>query len=510
MKEEFSRIITYFRKISIGGATPQKIIFLLKIPLEEFGKNKSENDLEKIEEYIRKTKKIDHLIIKSNPIPFNVKNYYIPFDNIDFKIPKDIYEYLLAKFQSFLDEKIDRKVELVDHMVKYYLDDFWNQIEWDENYGNTSKQELLDRYYIKKEVKVKPKAPINDVNKYLSKKTLESDLKPLFKGIRKDDFFYFTGICYFSEWTSQVKKVTFVNNSILEITSEIFEYISLEAKENTIDFDNDSDKCVNYPKWLSDMIEDLDLDKLNVSQKQIQRVNLQLNNNIKKEIITFMKEMAKLKNDAKENGVTNEEQKKILLFQYEKLFEEILSDENYDKIYNGGMKTKIEDILNYLLSDNLWILGYYGDSGELVTKTYTNSKWKPDIIIKNKDGRNFVYELKRADVDVIHWDSSHKSYYLSAACNQAIAQIENQHQFLIQEAAINGDRFSFTKNDQLFIIIGNYQNELDPSKFAPSEKSYYSSEQEIIETRKAGIQLIRNKFKNAHIIFYDELEKHIN
>jgi hypothetical protein len=46
-----------------------------------------------------------------------------------------------------------------------------------------------------------------------------------------------------------------------------------------------------------------------------------------------------------------------------------------------------------------------------------------DLLLADVVGFRDIIELKRPDADVVCWDRSHRTYYLSAACSRAIGQV---------------------------------------------------------------------------------------
>ncbi len=501
MMKEFEDIIKYYKRLN-WGATPQKNLFLLKVPKKEL--INIEIDFEGIYTYIKKTKKIDHLIIKSYPIPFNIKDYIIQFNNIELKEERDVYAYLKSKFIDYINSNKSKELNWDEYHINLYYNKFWDSLILPDEYSELSKEML--RMKIEEVSPMKqPGEIINITNNFLSNKTQESLVRPFFKIDSSDEHEYYVGICYFSDWTSKYNKITFSKKSIIKINSSIYEGISLESTENSINFDEENTHCVNYPKWLSEMIKTFNWEYLKEEKSQIEFVNTQIKKELQPEIIAILKDFSILKPESEEREVEKEFLKISILEKYKQSLKKILSPEKYSKIYDNGMKIKAEDVLNHILSDNLWILGHYGEEVELNTALFTDNIWKPDIVAKNKDGRHFVYELKRPDTPVIHWDNNHKSYFLSSECTKAVAQIENQHQYLIEKYQISGE-LTFTKNDQLFVVIGSFENEISEGKIKRSEEKFHKSKEKAIKAKKKGIQLLRNKFKNINIIFYDELD----
>ncbi len=509
MSKEFEDIMKYFKEVK-RLATPQKMIFLLKIPKEEVISKTEEMEKQNILTYIRKNKKLDLLISRTLPITFHIKNYNIPFNpnKIVAKKPVTTKEYIKNKYIEFYNlSKISKKYsDLTEEEKIKFVEDFFTGLDFPEEFTN-EEIALLREWVLSFKMNSKNPSKVQEnINIHLNSRTQEVKTKPDFR--MEEENIYLIGMCYFNEWTSDQENMNFIEKTYIRINSVIFRDIIDEVKENTFDFEEKDKVCTNYPEWLSHMIETFDWQKLKRERRKLEFVNAEIKKETLPEIISILKEFSILKEIAREKGVENEVQKQEILQKYKRTLKDVLSRERYSQIFDNGMKTKSEDIINYILSNNLWMLGHYGKEVELETKEFTDGKWKPDIVAKNKDGRYFVYELKLPDAPVLKWDEGHKSYFLSSECTKAVAQIENQHQYLIEKYS-NNSELTFTKNDQLFVVIGDYRKEIKLNKPKSSELKHFGTIEKVIKGRGKGVQLLRNKFKNVNIIFYDELDESI-
>lgn len=297
---------------------------------------------------------------------------------------------------------------------------------------------------------------------------------------------YFS-IGYFPNSHKGESNLSISRKHIKKINNEISNGIIAIAKNNLTEVN----LCKIYPNSKIIAIENIQgIDRIN--KRQIRNALEIESMTEKKGIIKNL--LTKITDHTNDDGGIN-----ILVEENKFDFEAILSPENYEWLIKSGKRQK-EMILNKILEDNVWLFGY--ESKDVIQKNVFSQKekntWKPDLVVKRPDGNMEIYELKLSNELVFGWDNSHKSHYTKSNLNKAISQIESQHQYLLLS---NND--TLTKNDTLYIVISNYAREID--NITPAEITKFGSKQRAMTNKIKNIKLLRNKYKNAKIIFYDEL-----
>ncbi len=385
-------------------------------------------------------------------------------------------------FLSFLYEE-----KIINEDLIRKVEEFCSKNEYDIKVINRIKT-----FYFSKD--------IDSINENIDKKTTKlkektGEMKIVLQNEAKqnpDGDFY--AHIYFRNSLSENSEIILDKKSKININNNQFRDILSLVSENLTQIIKDD---VNEGK-INKIIENLrelstsDLNLYNDKLKEIEK-----NNNSKKlesfkRILSFLSKLKK--------GTPARIYMPELINDHYNDLKNLLSDNDFDYVKNEAYKQKEERLLNLILNENPWMLGY-SDNEKVVNfkdaLKQERERWKPDLVIKRNDGSLDIYELKLSSESLYGWDSSHKSHYAKGPLSKAVSQIESQHQSLL----LNGNK-QITKNDTLNIIIGNYQNEI--GEITQKEEEFSGSREEAKEYKIENIKLLRNKYKNAKIIFFDE------
>ncbi len=92
-----------------------------------------------------------------------------------------------------------------------------------------------------------------------------------------------------------------------------------------------------------------------------------------------------------------------------------------EKIISGEYKNEVE--IQKFLRKNIWMFG--NSYSFVIDDTKINSANILDLIPKNLDNFLDIIEVKLPNVELFHFDDSHKNYYPSSSLSKAIAQTQN-------------------------------------------------------------------------------------
>ncbi len=243
------------------------------------------------------------------------------------------------------------------------------------------------------------------------------------------------------------------------------------------------------------------LEKIN----EIKTENIENNiaNNWEKEINDWRKEK-EIKNKIVNllSNLSKKDDEKDDYDHLKKEIEPLISKDKFDETFNPKNKNQKEKLIEIILRENKWILGY-SEENEVINNSnfeFEGIKWKPDLIIKKIDGTIDMYELKLPNEKILRYDRSHQIYYFSHLISRGLSQIEHQFSDLLK----SNNKHIITKNDVLYLIIGNKREEIK-SEITEKELKTFGNEENVKKQRKKAIELLRNSYKNLKIIFYDEI-----
>ena len=327
----------------------------------------------------------------------------------------------------------------------------------------------------------------------LDEKTNEIEIQSK-KNDELDEEDYLYAHMYFKNSLSDNSEIILDENSKKNINFEQFNQICELVSKNITQIKN-TDVDEGQINKIIDNLRELgpeDLIRYEDKLKEIKEINNYSKLENFKKILLFLSNI-KEKKPAKEYIPR-------LLDSHKNDLKILLSKEDYETVNKKVNKQKEERILNLILNENPWMLGY-SDNDKVVKfdEVFEQEKviWKPDLVIKKNDGSLDIYELKTSSKTLYGWDNSHNSHYTKSILSKAVSQIESQHQSLLT----NGNT-EISKNDTLNIIMGNFQNEI--KNLTKNEIKFAGNREDAKEIKRKNINLLRNKYKNIKLIFFDE------